>query len=255
LKLKVTTKQLTLVAIFSALFAIFRLIPMGPMIGLSASFSLSESLAPLFGIILGPFAGGISVIIGTFTAVAMGKPVVFLGLDFLPAFVNAIAVGFLIRRKWIPVATLYTILLVAFTLSPYSLLIVQVGSIPVPFLWMHIVALALMLSPIGFKAISNVKKSNIAFLAGSIALITFVGTMLQHLTGNLLFQLILGEPIGGMNSEAFNTVWSVIFYAYPIERIVLVIIAVIIGVPIVKILKKSILPFEDPTIDKPKLKR
>jgi hypothetical protein len=250
MRIKITTKQIALIAIFSALYAIFRIIPLGPMIGLSQSFAVSDSLAPLFGIILGPYAGGLSVIIGTFSAFALGKPVMFLGLDFLPAFLNAVAVGFLIRRKWIPVAVLYVGLLAIFTLSPYTLLTVQIGSVAVPFMWLHIIALIVLLSPISFKATSNIRKSNLAYLALSIAVIAFIGTMLQHLTGNLLFELVFGEPIGGYTAATFQGYWTMAFFAYPVERAALIIIAVLIGVPTVKLLKKSVLPFEDPTAEK-----
>jgi len=250
MRLKITTKQLALMAVFSALYAVLRIIPLGPMIGLSQSFAVSDALAPIIGIILGPFTGGLSVIIGTFSAMALGKPVIFLGLDFLPAFMNAVAVGFLIRRKWIPVAAIYAALLVIFVLSPYTLLTVQVGTMPVPFMWLHIIALIVLLSPISFKAVSNVRKSNIAYLALSIAIIAFIGTMLQHLTGNLLYQFTFGQPIGPFDAARFAGYWNLIFYAYPIERIVMVIIATLIGVPLVKILKQSVLPFEDPTTDK-----
>ncbi len=249
MKIKISTKQVALIAVFSALYAVLRIIPLGPMIGLSQSFAVSDALAPILGIILGPFTGGLSVIIGTFSAMALGKAPIFMGLDFLPALVNTVAVGFLIKRKWIPVAALYAILLVIFALSPYTLLTVQVGSIPVPFMWLHIVALIVLLSPISFKAVSNVRKSNLTYLALSVAVIAFIGTMLQHLTGNLLYQFTFGS-IGGMDAAVFAGYWNLIFYAYPVERLVMVIIATLIGVPLVKILKKSALPFEDPTTDK-----
>ncbi|MDD4325925.1 MAG: hypothetical protein PHC63_05805 [Candidatus Bathyarchaeota archaeon] len=250
MKIKITTKQIAITAIFAAIYAVFRIIPLGPMIGLSASFSLSDSLAPLFGIILGPYLGGLSVIIGTFSAMALGKAPIFLGLDFLPGLINAVALGFLIRKKWLPVIALNVILLGIFLVSPYTLLTVQIGSVPIPFVWMHIIALIFLISPISIKSIKNIRKSNIAYLALSIAVLAFIGTMMQHLTGNLLFQFIFGEPIGGWNITNFHGYWVPIFFAYPIERIALVAIAVLIGTPIVKILKKSVLPFEDPTTDK-----
>ncbi len=251
---KLTTKYVALIAIFSALYSILRLIPMGPMIGLSQSFSVSDALAPLLGIILGPFAGGISVIIGTFTAAALGKPLVFLGLDFLPAFVNCVAMGFLIKRKWIPVAALYAILLGIFIVSPYSLLTVQVGSLAIPFMWLHIVALVVLISPLSFKAMSNIKKFNIAYLALSVAVLAFIGTMLQHLTGNLIYQLTFGQPIGGYTFNNFAGYWNLIFFVYPIERTVIVLITVLLGVPLIRVLKKSVLPFETPLNEQPKEK-
>jgi hypothetical protein len=95
------------IAVFSALYAVLRIMQTIPMIGAQgASFSLSDVLAPLYGIILGPFGGGASVVIGTFLAMAMGKPVIFLGLDFLPALVNAVAWGFLFDVNGRPVVLL-----------------------------------------------------------------------------------------------------------------------------------------------------
>jgi len=247
LKIKITTKQVALIAVFSALYAVLRITPLGVMIGFSGSFAVSDALAPILGIILGPFAGGLTVIIGTFTAMALGKASMFMGLDFLPAFINAIAVGFLIRQKRIPVIALYAAVLTIFLVSPYTLLTVQLGSIAIPFMWLHIIALIVLISPLSSKAITNIRKTNITYLAVSVAVLAFIGTMLQHLTGSLLFQLMFGQPIGGYTVATFAGYWNLIFYAYPIERTVMVLIATLIGVPLVKLLKKSVLPFEDPT--------
>ena len=81
--LNTKTKIIATIAVFSALYGVIRLVPLGPMIGLSAYFSVSDSLAPLYGLLLGPFTGGISIIIGTALGWLIGKPVIFLGLDFL----------------------------------------------------------------------------------------------------------------------------------------------------------------------------
>jgi len=266
---KLTTKYIALIAIFSALYTILRYLPLGPMIGLAGTFSFSDALAPLLGIILGPLAGGISVIIGTFTAAALGKPLVFLGLDFLPAFINCVAMGFLIKRKWIPVAALYIMLLSIFIISPYSLVFVQVGSLAIPFMWLHIIAFVVLLSPLRAKAVNNIKKFNtsnttlnnhhqsntnkvvkfikkfnIHNIAWSLATLIFIGTMLQHITGNLLTELILGFYTQSITD--FAGMWTAIFYVYPFERILMILIAVCIGVPLIISIKKSMLPFETP---------
>lgn len=252
---KLATKYVALIAIFSALYAILRYIPLGPMIGMPANFSFSDALAPLLGIILGPFAGGVTVIIGTFAAAALGKPLVFLGLDFLPALVNCVAVGLLMKRKWIPVAALYILLIGLFVISPYSLALVQVGSLAIPFVWLHVIALILLISPLRSKAVDNVKKTNIPRLTVSLAVLVFIGTMLQHLTGNLLFQLILGPPVGNWTVSQFAAVWNVAFYAYPVERMLMTLIAVLIGVPLIIAIKKSLLPFETPMNEQEKTKK
>ena len=59
----------------------------------------------------------------------------------------------------------------------------------------------------------------------------FVGTMAQHLMGGLLFELSLGV-VGGMSLAGFAGIWTVIFFVYPIERLVIVTISTILAVAI-----------------------
>lgn len=235
------TKITAFLIVFSALYAVLRLVPLGPMIGLSATFSVSDFLAPLYGIILGPYVGGLSIVIGTFLGMAMGKAPVFLGLDFLPAFVNAVAIGFLLKRKWAPVVVLNIILLLAFALNPLTTLFIG----PIPFIWLHIVAFLVLISPLGRKAGQWVETLKPKFLTAGVAILAFIGTMMQHLTGNILTEVVLGQIVGSISPETFSTIiWPSAFLAYPIERILLVILSVVVGVPLVRTLKKSLLPFQ-----------
>jgi len=211
------------------------------MIGLSTTFSVSDFLAPLYGIILGPYVGGLSIVIGTFLGMAMGKAPVFFGLDFLPAFVNTVTIGFLIKRKWAPAVVLNIILLLAFILNPLTTLFIGI----VPFFWFHIVALLVLISPLGRKAGQWVETLKPNFLTAGLAILAFVGTMMQHLTGNILTEVVLGQVVGSISPEVFSTIiWPGAFLLYPLERTVLVILSVVVGVPLVRTLKKSVLPFE-----------
>ena len=243
-KISNRTKIIASIAVFSALYGVIRLVPLGPMIGLSAYFSVSDSLAPLYGILLGPFTGGLSIIIGTVLGWLMGKPVSFLGLDFLAALVNTVAIGFLVKRKWKPVVILNVVLLAINILSPYSLLLVGIpigtGVFYFPFFWMHIAALIVLISPLRSKAISWIETLKSTYIPWGIAILAFIGTMMQHLTGNLVWELVVGQPIGGLTAEGFQGLWTGIFYAYPVERSALIIITVLVGTPLVRILKKSL---------------
>ena len=69
----------------------------------------------------------------------------------------------------------------------------------------------------------------------------FVGTMMQHLMGNLLFETIMAQPIGGIPVDAYPGIWTSIFLVYPVERLALVALATIVGVPLLRVLKKSFL--------------
>lgn len=240
-KISNRTKITAFLIVFSALYAMLRPVPMGPMIGLSKPFSVSDFLAPLYGIILGPYVGGLSVIIGTFLGMAMGKAPAFMGLDFLPAFVNTVAIGFLMKRKWAPVVVLNIILLVAFILNPLTSLFIG----PFPFVWLHIVALLVLISPLGRKAGQWVETLKPKFLTAGLAILAFVGTMMQHLMGNLLYEIILGQILNVFSASDFaTTIWPGAFIVYPWERLVLVILSVVVGVPLVRTLKKSLLPFQ-----------
>jgi uncharacterized membrane protein len=237
------TRTIALIAIFTALYVVLRIIPSVPMIGASgASFSLSDIIAPIYGIILGPYIGGLSVIIGSFLAM-FGKPPVFLGLDFLPATVAAVSLGFLIKKKWVHVIALNVILLAVFLIHPNTSVLIDISTVSLPFAWLHIVALAVLISPLGRKAAQWVNTNDATRTATGIAILVFVGTMMQHLTGNLLFETVMAKPIGFIEVAAYPGIWTSIFLVYPVERFALVALATIVGTPLLRILKKtSILP-------------
>ena len=234
------TKIIAIMSIFTAIYAILRIIPTVPMIGASgASFSLSDIVAPLYGLILGPYIGGLSVIIGSLIAF-FGKPPFFMGLDFLPATVAAVSVGLLIKRKWIPVIALNVVLLVAFLLHPNTSVFVNVPlsdiTIPLPFAWLHIVALLALISPLGRKAVEWISTPTGTKAATGLAILFFIGTMMQHLMGNLLYETIL-LPVSGTPVEGYPDLWASIFFLYPIERAALVALGTIVGTPLLRILK------------------
>jgi len=180
-----------------------------------------------------------------------GKPPVFMGLDFLPATVAAVSLGLLIKRQRILVIALNIVLLIAFLLHPNTSVFVNVPlsdiTIPLPFAWLHIVALILLISPLGRKAVEWVSTLTATKAATGIAILFFVGTMMQHLTGNLLFETIMAQPIGGIPIEGYPDIWASIFFVYPIERAALVILGTIIGTPLLRILKNTLLLNEKST--------
>lgn len=239
------TKILASIAIFAALYAVLRAVPTIPMIGAAgAKFSAADIIAPLYGIILGPYVGGISVIIGTFVGMALGKTPIFLGLDFLPALVNTVALGFLVRRKWVPVVVLYIALFAVFLLNPVTIIFINVpwgsSSMAIPFLWVHIIAFIVLLSSLGRKAGEWIETLKPVKLVAGISILAFIGTMMQHLMGNILYEVVF--------AEAAKAYWPIVFYVYPWERLALVAFAVLIGVPIVRTLKKSFFRSEKPRV-------
>src|SRR5271157_1223527 len=153
------TKQIALLAIFSALYIILRFIPFSMLIGATGGYlSFSDFLAPIIGILLGPYLGGLTVLIGNFGAIGFGRatnfPTLFGLADFIPDFVAVVSVGFLMQRKWLPVVALNAGLLALFFVDPLTSIFVTIPgtSISIPFAWMHIAAFAVLLSPLALKA-------------------------------------------------------------------------------------------------------
>jgi hypothetical protein len=246
--LNLNTKTIALIAIFAALYAALRIIPTVPMIGTGATFHLSDILAPLYGILLGPYVGGISIIIGTFAAIGLGTPVSFFGLDFLPAFVVAVSLGFLVKGKWLPVVILNALLLVVYVVNPLTSNVINTPWGPVPYLWMHIAAFIVLLSPLGRRAGQWVKSPKTATITAGFVILAFIGTMMQHLTGGILYEVVLGQITHTVLASAYPGIWNFVFYIYPWERLALIIGAVVVGVPVTRALMKTLFPPEKKTM-------
>lgn len=243
---RMKSRVIGFVSIFTALYAVLRLIPTVPMIGGSgATFSLSDVIAPIYGVILGPYIGGLSVILGTFLSIAMGKSVSFMFLDFLPATVGALSLGLLIKGRWKTVVVLNLTLLGGFLFHPLTDVFIEIPvwgtTFSVPFVWLHIVGLAVLLSPLRGRAVEWVKTVETTKIVVGVALLFLVGTMIQHLMGSLLFSVIYGQllKVGG-----FPEIWSGIFFIYPVERLALVALGVVVGAPLLRGIRNYILPVE-----------
>lgn len=244
LSLDQRTKTIAMIAIFAALYAALRIIPTVPMVGTGATFRVSDILAPLYGIVLGPFIGGAAILIGTFAAIGIIPSAPFLGLDFLPAFIVAVSLGLLVKGKWLPTVVLNALLLVVYAVNPLTVNFIVTPLGIIPYLWMHIAAFIVLLSPLGRNAGKWVKSSKTSTITAGFIILAFVGTMMQHLMGNILYETILGQLTGTIKPEAFVGIWNVVFYVYPWERLALIIGAVVVGVPVTRALKKFIFPQE-----------
>jgi hypothetical protein len=241
-----------MLSIFTALYTVLRIIPTMPMIGSSGNwFSVSDVIAPIYGIILGPYIGGLSVIIGTFLAMAMGRPVIFMFLDFLPATVAAVSAGLLIKRKWMYTIGLNVALIVVFLIHPNTSVFVDysIGStiLTFPFAWLHIVAFAVLVSPLGRKVAQWVKTNDIRRITVGVAILFFIGTMMQHLMGNLLYETIMAQPLGHIPVESYPANWLLVFPLYPVERLVLTIFGTLIGTALVKVFQIAFPHLGEPT--------
>lgn len=220
------TRQITLAAVFAIVYFILRSVPTFSMIGVSGQFTAGDFLLTTIALTAGLWSGTVAVLVGTIIAYAV-RPTIFLGLDFLPGVANVCIAALLISGRRRLAQTSYILLLVAFLVSPYSLLY---GYDHIPYVWLHLVALAVLLSPVTSRIPNWLNKGGY-FGVAAIATLAFVGTMAQHLVGGILFEFVLGF-VGGVPPTKFANIWQILFFLYPEERLIILTISTILAVAI-----------------------
>lgn len=196
------------------------------MVGISGRFTGGDFLLTSIALLCGLWGGSLSVLIGTVLAYGI-RPPVFFGLDFLPALSNVAIAAFLLSSRHRVALGIYLATLLAFILSPYSLLF---GLGLVPYTWLHLIALIVLLSPISTRIPVWASGTGSRQVAG-LGLLAFVSTMQQHLVGGLLYELV-GGLVGGVNPPSFLSFWRIIFWVYPAERLIIVVFSTIIALAV-----------------------
>lgn len=250
-------ENLVLTASLSALYVVFRAIPTFPMFAVpGASFRAGDLVAPLYGIVLGPLIGPLAIALGTTVGFFLGAPPVFLGLDFLPAAMCAAVLGLTTRKRRREAVVLNGVVIVVFLILPFSPSLISVGDYRVPYVWLHLVGVALLASPLAAGAAFNISR-NWSFQEGesrfrrillgyknpvlSVLVLVLAGTLAQHVTGGIITQVVIGmnfnqTPRGYATWQDF---WTFIFWLYPTERAIITIGATLIATPALIALKFS----------------
>ena len=246
------TIDAVLVASFSAIYIVFRSLPTYPMLGIpGATFKAGDIVAPLFGVLLGPILGPLSITIGTFAAFSTGAPPVFLGLDFLPAATSAAMVGLITRYRKKESILLNGAIILLFLSLPYTAFYIQVGAYSVPFVWLHLVGLALLISPLSTKAAGKIsiqlpsvihpRLIDLGRNLGSLFVLSLIATLAQHLMGGILTQAVVGLNFNHVPGKysTWQAFWTFVFWVYPIERTATAIAAALLAAPVIVALKRS----------------
>ncbi len=220
-----------LAAVFAAVYGLLRLVPISVWIGVPGRvFTATEFMAPLFGLLLGPYGGSIAAIVGTFVAIILTGRMNFFGLDFLPAMTNALVLGLMVWNRRVLSILLYSLLLVLFFVHPMTLNFVSIpfwNGVPVPFVWLHLIAWVLLVSPLGGKSVEWIQDRAHWKAVCSAFVLALIGSTAQHLTGTILFATV-AVPLMGITPEALRASWTAIFYVYPVERLIVLFFATMV---------------------------
>ena len=232
------SKQIAIISAFAVIYAIMRIVPSFPVIGApGASFSMSDILVPIYAIVFGPYIAAAAIFLGTFLGIVFGKPIIFLGWDFLPATMGALFIGFIIHGKKFIALGLLLIGILIFNLLPYTESFIPINSqISIPYNWFHIIAALALITPITKISIGWIEENSNKAIFG-VFILAMIGTLFQHIVGGIVFVTTLGIYLESINPDAFPGIWKAIFYVYPIERVAIAVISAVVAAPIIRSIK------------------
>jgi MFS family permease len=223
-KKMIESKRISLIATFAAVAAFLDSIPGIPQFESGVWYSWIFLVVPLFGFILGPLDGFLSIFIG----VLVGHYVYFRGLhEFLftiGAPVGAMIAGMLLRQRKVVPIIFFTVLLASYFLTPIS------WQLPLWGMWdVYLAAIVLMM-------ISVIKIDK-----GKLLTSTFIG-----LEADVLFRIFLFVPLQtyhilyGLTIETMKVIWVTGAFVTPLQVGLSMLFIKIIYPPVQKIVKEFI---------------
>lgn len=233
--------MITLTATLTAVYIVPRTILLDRLIGVNGSITFSGIVTPVLGFFLAPSYGILAVFIGTMIAAFIpgsAGTLKFGGLDFLGGALNVALISLLVRGRRTEAILMYAATLALFVINPNTEIFLgsnfpklqvpfqwlTVPSPPIPYLWLHLVALVVLASPLTRTLGDAFRFGSRRILVRAVLVGAFVGTMLEHVTGGILFASVVGPGAAKL--------WPFIFLVYPFERAVIVIGAALVCVPL-----------------------
>lgn len=230
-----SARDIALTSCFAALYVVFSVWNLFPVVGVQGRFiNAAVITAPLMGMILGPFYGVLSITIGGVASAFLSPFGVFGPLSFLPHAAAAFASGMLTAKKQAVCAISYFLLFVVFARFPSS----GPASLWPFMLWLDFIGLIVLTSPLQTKATKYLNEKTCSFHLGLGVFATCLSaTLFGHIVGCILFEILYWP----MSIEWWRATWQTLTFIYPIERIMIVVVATVVGTTLIKALKSTTL--------------
>jgi hypothetical protein len=221
------------VAVFTAMIAILDVIPTIPGFYAGIWDSWPFLLAPIVGILLGPYLGALSVGMGSL----LGHMIYFRDptemLFMLGLSLGAAIAGFVYQRRWRPVLGIYSALLLGYFIYPVT------WGLPLWGIWDILVGYGIVLIYTfmtirgGLTEISEKKRVLLLLFSTVIALET-----------DILFRVFVLVPgqtywfFYGWTPADLALIWSVAGFITPIKVVLAAIVAITLGLQLLRILER-----------------
>jgi len=233
---KLSAKTTALIVCFTALYTVFCFIPISPIIGLPGkTITAAAIIAPIIGIMLGPFIGAFSTLLGG-TIASFGG--VFSPPSLVSGVVTASCSGMLFLHKRSLCVFTYFSLLFLFGFYPF---VGPVWLYP-PLMWFQMVGFLILVSPLQSKAIKNLNSKKVSKLFQAFFITSLTSTLAGQIAGSLVFE-VLAWPIFMADVNGWRATWQFLTFLYPAERVLIALMATLIGTTLHNILKSANLPF------------
>jgi hypothetical protein len=250
---RLTAKKVALVVCFTALYAVFAAIPIFQLVGSAGRISAAAIMAPIIGVLLGPYLGVLSAFLGGTIGLLYGS---FLPMSFVSGIVTTLCAGLLYggKRAWCFI--IYFVFLVLHSFYPG---IGPVWLFPL-YIWFQVVGLLLLFSPLQSMAVKNLKSTvwsrsirwpklrsplkhtaaknltskNIPRALLSFFVISLTSTLAGQISGSLTSLVLFPNP--PIVQLGF---FQVLCVQYPIERTIIALASAFIGVPLFRVLRTA----------------
>jgi len=230
-----TTYIVAFAGVSAALYYVLLFLPGIPVLGTPASMDIGASLSPLFGLLLGPIAGPLAVLVGNIAQTMLPTPSPY-GIPFIPAAaLSALGASLLATRKWWAAAGILAALLVAASLTPPFYPVTE-------HLFIYIIAfydkiIGLILMPVVVKLLrSSSAKTRYIALYG----LFFAARSIDKAFGCFVFALpVVYEKIFGITDvEIVRSLYLLSPLYYLIAYLLEALIVTIIAIPVIRAIKR-----------------
>lgn len=196
--------------------------------------SWAAIIKPLHGVVLGPIAGLLAALIGGIVGNFIWPHTAVLAIfTWMPGILGALAAGLMVKRRWKLVMAIFAVLIVAFYLHPVGKLVALWA------LYDKVIALVLVLPAAKFVDTMLKDKLNLKKVTTAIGFVSFIGTEVDDITGNVLFMFLELYKVWGIPVEALIPLYTAGAFIMPAQRVVIALLAMAVATPLLNALERG----------------
>jgi uncharacterized membrane protein len=245
--MRIRTQHIALMAIFAALFYVLSFIaPIQIPTGIGTiEINFSALIASVFGLVLGPYLGAASALLGSTVTWALTGMSPYNAPFILAPMFNALIVGFIFYKKWKYAVVTFSIMIIAFAFTPPVFPLTGqtvLAGVAVNNWFMYAATVfdkiiaVLLIIPVAFLG----KKMSLAYGSAFFFILGFIGNEADNMFGTLVYAT---PPVySGIFNFPLDFVQAGLLvspFLYPAIRLVQALIVMLIAVPLMSVLKKT----------------